>query len=195
MLSRAPLLGLVLAGGESCRMGRDKATLIYSELSPLEQYQRHILSFESFNIETFLSCGRTKKYFSSQKVILDHKDFTGGPGAGLLSAHLFRKEAAWLVVACDFPFSDSKALSDLLLNRRANGVSTAYKNSKGVIEPLFAIWEPETLDFFLGKFKKGNKSPRDILEKTSCHTLHPHNSKVLVNINSPLEASERGLRL
>jgi molybdopterin-guanine dinucleotide biosynthesis protein A len=187
-VSKPILLGLILDGGESKRMGTDKGSLVYHKLSPLEQRQRHLKAFESLDILAYVSSGVFKKPSENFNIIPDHKDFTGGPGAGILSAHLFRPEAAWLVIACDFPFADIQAMRDLISQRRGNGFSVAYKHPDSTVEPLFAIWEPETLVHFLGQFKMGDKSPRKALEQTQAITSVPENLRTLVNINSPLEA-------
>jgi molybdopterin-guanine dinucleotide biosynthesis protein A len=79
-------------------------------------------------------------------------------------------------------------MRDLISQRRGNGFSVAYKHPDSTVEPLFAIWEPETLVHFLGQFKMGDKSPRKALEQTQAITSVPENLRTLVNINSPLEA-------
>lgn len=183
---RSPiLLGLVLDGGESRRMGTDKGSLIYHKLSPLEQRARHIKSFKTLGIPAYVSSKQPSENFD---VIPDLKDLFGGPGAGILSAHRFRPEAAWLVIACDFPFADLTAIGTLISQRKGDGFSTAYKHPDDTVEPLFAIWEPKTLEYFFGQFKMGNKSPRKALEETQAATRIPENPKTLVNINSPIEA-------
>jgi molybdopterin-guanine dinucleotide biosynthesis protein A len=121
-------------------------------------------------------------------VILDHPDFEGGPGVGILSAHKKNPKAAWLVVACDFPFVDSRGIEELISNRIGNGISTVYKNIENSIEPLFAIWEPETLINFMNIFENGEKSPRRFLERSNPKTLAPHDPRLLVNINSLRDA-------
>jgi len=169
-------------------MGTDKGSLVYHRLSPLEQRARYLKAFEVLNIEAYVSTKAAKVTAGQDKIIPDHKDLVGGPGAGILSAHLFKPEAAWLVIACDFPFADTRAIKDLISHRKGNGFSTAYKHPDNTVEPLFAIWEPETLAHFYGQFKMGHKSPRKALEETQAVTSIPENFRTLININSPLEA-------
>jgi molybdenum cofactor guanylyltransferase len=187
-VSKPILQGLILDGGESRRMGTDKGSLIYHKLSPLEQRTRHLKSLETLDIQAFISSGPISGTYLKTNIIPDHNDFRGGPGAGILSAHLFKPDVAWLVLACDFPFADLRAIRDLISHRKGNGTSLAYKHPDNTVEPLFAIWEPETLVHFLGQFKMGNKSPRKALEDTGAFTSTPENPRTLVNINSPMEA-------
>ena len=182
------LLGLVLDGGESKRMGTDKGSLIYNKISPFEQRERLLKAFDALKIPAFLSCGSGLKNSERFNVIPDRKELSGGPGAGILAAHLFNPEAAWLVIACDFPFADTDSIRDLVKHRKASGASIAYKHPDSTVEPLFAIWEPQTLAHFLAEFRMGNKSPRKVLEQTQAFTSMPQNPRALVNINSPMEA-------
>lgn len=181
------LFGLVLAGGESLRMGFDKGTAVYPKLSSLTQEMRHFWTLERFCKKTFLSVRKNQKSESLSDVLFDDPALSGGPGAGILSAHLHEPRAAWLVLACDFPFADREAVGDLVNQRQGSGVSTAYRNGEGIIEPLYAIWEPETLGYFLEKFKKGEKSCRRALEETGAFGIYPKNPKTLINVNSPEE--------
>jgi molybdopterin-guanine dinucleotide biosynthesis protein A len=169
-------------------MGTDKGSLIYHKLSPFEQRLRYLKDFKALRIEAFVSTNNPKPGTEDLNLLPDQKELLGGPGAGILSAHLYKPEAAWLVLACDFPFIDYKSIEDLISQRKANGFSTAYRHPDGTIEPLFAIWEPETLVHFYGQFKMGNKSPRKALEEAQATTSIPENPRTLVNINSPIEA-------
>src|SRR4051812_48306686 len=112
----APLLGLVLGGGQSRRMGRDKASLAYHG-KPQIVHAWELL--RQAGLEAYVSC-RTDQAeaegFQGLPQISDR--FLGfGPMGGILSALLFRRDAAFLVLACDLPFLDKEALSHLIATR------------------------------------------------------------------------------
>ncbi len=197
MLSLKPeLFGLVLAGGQSLRMGRDKGLLVYEQLSPFSQRVRVAQLMESCGLETYLSCRIENEAVGDMKVIYDRvelqADSNRGPGVGILSAHLFKPEAAWLVMACDFPFANKAAVEYLIQQRQGEGRPTAHQHPDESPEPLFTIWEPETLAEFLRAFRAGYQSPRLTLEKENVVLFKPTNPKILININSPLEAKDFG---
>lgn len=183
------LLGLVLAGGQSQRMGQDKSEMIYPALSPLPQYLRLLQDLEACGLSSYISCrsDQNKKKVLSQQIIPDQKDLVGGPGVGILSAHLQFPKAAWLVIACDFPWLGKMQIEELISARCPNGLSLATENKDQILEPLFAIWEPETLKLFLEEFSKGNKSPQKVLQLSNCEILKIKDLKALTNINTVAE--------
>jgi molybdopterin-guanine dinucleotide biosynthesis protein A len=71
-VSKPILLGLILDGGESKRMGTDKGSLVYHKLSPLEQRQRHLKAFESLDILAYVSSGVFKKPSENFNIKPDH---------------------------------------------------------------------------------------------------------------------------
>ena len=180
------LLGLVLAGGKSQRMGLDKSKMIYPNLSSLIQRDRTLKQMQDCGIQSYISCraDQVSSEDEPKNFIVDHATLEGGPGVGILSAHLKSPTNAWLVIACDFPWLDIKPIKELILSRKANGTSTAARNKSGIVEPLFAIWEPNTLELFLKRFQQGYKSPQKFLQETPTQFFDILDEKILKNINS-----------
>lgn len=187
-MDKAKIFGLVLAGGESRRMGQDKSELVYPKLSPLKQWERHCQTLQSCGLTTFISCRPGQLFAGDFPLIEDRQDLQGGPGIGILSAHLKHPEAAWLVMACDFPFANKADVENLLAQRSSRSLSVVYENAEQVIEPLFALWEPEELRRFFLLFQQGEKSPRHFLQNSEFIRVKPLREKTLVNINSLQEA-------
>jgi molybdopterin-guanine dinucleotide biosynthesis protein A len=173
-------------------MGSDKGQLVYAKLSLLEQRLERLQNLIECGLTSYLSCRPSHKPSSELKInlLIDHETLHGGPGAGILSAHLLRPEAAWLVLACDFPFANREAVQELIAQRSTEGLSTVYQHTDGTIEPLFAIWEPETLSSFLNLFHEGKKGPRYALEKMQARRVIPKDPQVLINVNSKQEAEK-----
>ena len=98
----APLYGLVLAGGASTRMQRDKAALLYHDRPQLdwtydllsEVCERVFVSVRQDQVED-----EVRNRFP--KIVDRLRD--KGPIAGIAAAQAEVPEAAWLVVACDLP--------------------------------------------------------------------------------------------
>jgi molybdopterin-guanine dinucleotide biosynthesis protein A len=88
--------GLVLAGGQSLRMGSDKALMQYHTENQLLRTAALLQPYcREEQAETYRPYGIpliTDTYLGS------------GPSGGLLSAQQIRPEAAWVVAACDLPF-------------------------------------------------------------------------------------------
>ena len=113
MIACAPLHGLVLAGGESRRMGRDKATLHYGGRTQLdaafEIVSRHCE-------QAWISVRAAQAHDPVRAALPRIVDGVVGQGpiAGIAAAQAAHPDAAWLVVACDLPFLDDTTLDHLV---------------------------------------------------------------------------------
>lgn len=187
-----PLQGLVLAGGRSSRMGTDKARILHPVSGkPLWRHAAELLT--GCCGEVFVSCrdGLAAELPPACPRLLDHAAWTGhGPTAGLLTAHLHAPDAAWLVLAVDFPFATPEALRGLLDARAPELLGTAYVNSQGFLEPLLAVWEPAGLDALAAAPARG---PRRVLDTGACRRLTPDTGRLLFNVNTPEELREAGM--
>lgn len=178
------LFGLVLAGGESRRMGRDKALLRYRKIPQWQYVYRLLLPF----------CERV--YVSRQNnsellregvpILLDHGDIRG-PAAGLLSGYRHNPTVGWLGIACDLPFCGSDDVKKLVEERMPGRAATCFVHSDGTPEPCFAIWEPSGLETLAASAA----SPRKVLEQRgACQHVRPDSARALTNVNSGSEIDE-----
>jgi molybdopterin-guanine dinucleotide biosynthesis protein A len=111
-----------------------------------------------------------------------------GPTVGIRSALAAYPEAAWLVLACDLPFLSDAALSQLLRERDAARVATAYRSAHdGLPEPLCAIWEPAAATALAAYQAGGGHCPRKFLIRHAAHLLEPLDRRALDNVNTPEE--------
>ncbi len=185
-----PVFGLILAGGTSSRMRRDKATLEYLGKSQLDRafelMSRHVP-------KTFVSVRADQAADSrrAQRPLLLDSVGGGGPIVGIRSALAAYPEAAWLVIACDLPFLSDAVLAHLMSARDAAQMATAYRSARdGLPEPLCAIWEPAAAAA-LQVFQAGGRScPRQFLIETRAKLLEPLDPRALDNINTPEEYVE-----
>jgi molybdenum cofactor guanylyltransferase len=190
----APLLGLVLVGGESRRMGRPKHLLAYGERP---QAQRVVDMLGRICDAVYLSARADTPLegMDADTRIVDRYPFRG-PVAGILSAMHARPEAAWLVVACDLPFLDEGTIGDLETGRQPLGLATAYRSvHDGLPEPLCAIWEPRASQRLLQAAGLGLFCPRKVLIESKTHLLDLRNPRALDNVNTPDEFEEARERL
>lgn len=188
-LAKPPLKGLVLAGGQSLRMGHDKGAVNWHGTEQ-RYYMANMLS--SFCSDVYLSCRteQTQTFDAQYEKIEDA--FTGlGPFGAILSAFRRDPNSAWLVVACDLPLLDRLALQNLVDNRDASAVATAYKNEEeGFPEPLITIWEPKAYPRLLSYLSQGYSCPRKVLINSNIKLLQAIDSKALTNVNTPEELEE-----
>jgi molybdopterin-guanine dinucleotide biosynthesis protein A len=180
----APLYGLVLAGGESRRMGQDKGLLDYHG-KPQREYAADLLN--GFCEKTFLSARVGQKMETAYEVIED-TFLDLGPYGGILSAFRQFPNVAWLVVACDLPLLDATTLQQLVDNRNITKIATAFESATEAFpEPLIAIWEPKAYTVLLQFLGKGYSCPRKVLINSDIKLLRANNLGALQNVNDPAE--------
>ncbi len=178
------LYGLVLSGGKSTRMGRDKALIAYHGKS--QQEVLYDLAQEVCD-RTFLSLREDQQHGLNPgvEVILDRNEYRG-PLNGILSAHKAHPDAAWLVLACDLPLIDLHTLELLTSSRDPSKDATALATrASGLPEPLAAIWEPAGLARAIDYLEDATSScPRKFLLNSEISLVFPETDQVLANANS-----------
>lgn len=189
-----PLHGLVLAGGQSSRMGRDKATLNYHGPNQLE---RTAALLGDVCNQVFISCRaeQVENYATSANFPAIADSYLDmGPLGGLLSAQRQRPHAGWLVAACDFPLLDKAVIATLTEARNPFRFATAFAAGDGGPEPLLAIYEPKSRRRLLEAHASGNDSLRSFLRSNRVALVEPRNPLALFNANDP-EALGKALRM
>ena len=184
------LYGLVLAGGKSLRMGKDKAQISYHGI-PHSIYLYNLL--QNFCDKTYLSLrGDQQLEYREEFQIIKDQDRYRGPFNGLLSAYDSAPEVAWLVVACDLPLMDLSTIENLIEQRNSKKIATALATRKtGLPEPLAAIWESNGLYEAIDYLSKSDSScPRKYLLNSDIKLVYPAEDKVLLNANSEEEYLE-----
>lgn len=178
-------LGLVLAGGESRRMGRDKALLVRDGQSQLA----HIAALlDGVTDGVFVSARREQSDEPERSrfaTIIDRYEDIG-PVAGILSALDEHPDTDWLVVACDLPNIDAETLAYLLNNRSDEKPFTAFRSSHDNLpEPLCAVYRAGSDAIIRGFVDEGVVCPRKILIRSDTLLLKQLNPGALDNINTP----------
>ncbi len=189
-MSRVPRIqGLVLAGGRSSRMQRDKAALTYQGTQQLDRAVelalRHVQPV-FVSVRAAQAADPTRK---DHALIVDN--FPGeGPMVGIRSAFDFEPGVAWLVLACDLPFLSDAVLAHLLRSRDPKRTATAYRSAHdGLPEPLCAIFEPAAAAEMAAAVARGRDCPRKFLLNANILLLEPQDPRALDNVNTPEEYS------
>jgi molybdopterin-guanine dinucleotide biosynthesis protein A len=181
-----PLNGLVLVGGKSRRMGRDKSRFDYHGM-PQQDYMMKLL--DKFCEQTYLSCrpDQAGELAYSHDVLPD--TFIGlGPMGAILSAFRQQPNHAWLVVACDLPMLDETTLQVLVQKRNPSSMATAFRSPVNEFpEPLVAIWEPRSYSVLLQFLAQGYSCPRKALINSPVHLIDAPDPDALMNVNTPDE--------
>lgn len=153
------LMALVLSGGKSARMGKDKGTLDLNG----ERWVEHagnlcaslnlsvIHSIQSSQVETYAA------FLDAESLLIDSVDVKG-PLAGLLSFYLKYPSTDVLLLPCDMIQLDKKILSELVEAYEDISVGhdiLVYQHADGTIEPMPGIYTSEALKKIYWLFAAG----------------------------------------
>ncbi len=180
------LYGLVLTGGASSRMGRDKAEITYGK-QPQWRAAADILA--PICARTYWSCTAKQRndWGIGEWGVLDHVP-GHGPASGIHAAFLHAPDAAWIVIGCDYPLLETQDIRRLLEARAPEVDAVTFLNHQTAeIEPMISLWEPAAVQQFMERFAAGEYSPRRTLQSCKLVTVMPRGQRVLHNRNSPTE--------
>jgi len=179
------LYGLILAGGESRRMGQDKALLRRNGKSQLANL---VALVEPLVDRVFVSTRSDQREEPERRqfaqIIDRYSDV--GPIAGVLSAMDDYPNVDWLVVACDLPNIDDETIRFLIDNRAEGRPFTAFRSSHDDLpEPLCAIYQRGSDAVIRAFVDEGMTCPRKMLIRSDTRLLVQPNPTSLDNVNTP----------
>ncbi|MDZ7643191.1 MAG: NTP transferase domain-containing protein [Woeseiaceae bacterium] len=185
----------MLAGGESRRMGSDKALLSRGGETQLGHAYRLLAGCtEQAWISTRESQAAGAERARYPQIVDRYAGL--GPLAGILSAMDQAPDAAWLVLACDLPNVDEATLRALLAGRAPAQPFTAFRSSHDDLpEPLCAIYEPGSRALLDGFIADGVNCPRKIMIRSATALLRQPDPAALDNVNTPQDLEENAARV
>jgi molybdenum cofactor guanylyltransferase len=186
--SRHDTTGVILVGGKSRRMGRDKAFL---QIAGKPLFERVLEVFrESFD-QLLLVGDRAERFARFGLPILP--DIYPGSALGGLYTGLRHAETEYIFVSsCDLPFPNRDLL--LFLCSLRGGFDAVVPNTAQGFEPLFAVYAKSCLGPMRGLLEKGNMRVYDFYPQVRVRYVRgeelahlDRDGKSFVNINSPEE--------
>ena len=166
------LYGLVLAGGQSTRMGQDKGLLSYHG-QPHRFYLADLLRPYCDQVLISVNAQQSQLQADRYRYLVDTPQYADmGPLGAVLGAHNACPEVSWLIVTCDLPHF-SPACAQVLVNGRDPAAdATAFFNPRiHGPEPLVAIYERSFLQRLPALFQQGETSLRRILARANVALL------------------------
>ena len=143
------MLGLILCGGQSTRMGTDKGliksikkTWAESASDKLKKLSHPVvLSVNSKQVSVY------RNIFLPTQLIQENDSLKfRGPLCGVLSVHLHYPNEDLLILGCDMPLITIQILKELMLKYKQHAGSTAFVyTNDDEPEPLCAIYKAEGL--------------------------------------------------
>lgn len=198
MMPMFDVQGFILVGGESSRMGADKARLMFGEHTSVELIAAALHEVT----QVITTVGWPHQKLEALPNIPDLRP-GWGPLAGIEAALRHAESKHCLIVACDFPFVTG-ALFELLLSFADDSDAVVPLQADDRPQPLCALYRVETcLPAAAAAMAAGQHSPRALLDRV--HPRHlpfsslshlESSSHFFFNMNTPenYEHAQRILR-
>lgn len=184
------MLGLVLCGGKSTRMGSDKGmmrhkTNLWAQIA--------IDKLERLNMKALLSVNASqiriyREHFSEKQLIEDNLNIPAkGPLLGILTAHLLFPGEDLMIFACDMLGMETEILRKLIERQEEQPEYDAYLFvNKSQREPLSTILTSNALNKIYGMVLKEQENINSL--KFALNRLNvcesPEESKYFLNFNA-----------
>ena len=183
----------ILAGGESTRMGRNKALLEFGG-QPLILRIAALLSSVVAQ-PTVIAPLEKFRGFGLPMIADDYPGF--GPLGGIATALRATNKDWNLIVGCDLPFLTREWLAYLIQRASLSRADVVLPHSEGGAEPLCAAYRNRCLPSITAALQRGTKKVTDGLadlyvENIAFEEAKPFDSKGLLfkNMNSPSDCEE-----
>ena len=177
---------VILAGGRSRRMGRDKAELALGEdtfLSALVRRYRPLFG------RVWVSVSRSGVRLPAGVEELPDLRPGQGPLAGLESAFAAAGAEMVFLTAVDLPFGDP-ALARRLMERMGGAEACLIRRKNGRLEPLFALYRACCLPAITTCLDQGRRAVGALLDRVDCRLVEEEElrgfdlERVLFNVNT-----------
>lgn len=171
---------VILAGGESRRMGANKCMLPYQG-RPLIQHVAEQL--EPLFQEVRVSTNTPETYRFLDLAIVADETPGAGPLMGVCSALATARQPWTFIVAADIPEIPVKLVRELA-RARDDVLIVVPEDSSGRYQPLFAFYHRELVPEIRDLLAAGHRRMYDLLERTPLRSV-PIETGLLRNLNTP----------
>jgi molybdopterin-guanine dinucleotide biosynthesis protein A len=179
---------LILIGGKSQRMGRDKATIERPDGVRQIDWLARLATLTGG--EVLLSMRDDVVPPLDLPVVADEVA-DGGPLAALAAIHARKPDGPVLVLGCDLFLLDEKTVTHLLSHRDPARSATCFANRiDDRPEPLCAIYEVSGISKAAGALERKEYCARHFLESLNPLVLPLPHPAALDNANTPQELAE-----
>ncbi len=179
------ITGVILAGGRSSRMGRDKAIL---EVNGVTLFQRVLRVFQDLFCCVFIAGDRKDLCRAG---VGYHPDPYPGSSLGGIYTGLFYSKTPYVFVApCDMPYPDSNLIR--LINSHREEADVVIPKTPAGLEPCFGLYGRACIEPIRDMLERGLYRIDTLFSHVQVHYLEvekllPEWQRSLKNINTPDE--------
>lgn len=180
--------GIVLAGGKSSRMGKDKALLTFDGETLLD---RAIAAIKPLVTEVIVVVDREDRYSlpAVRKIVDLYPE--SGPVGGIVTGLLAAGEGYHYIIPCDMPLLNRQILL-LLMESASPPYDAVIPEWNGFPEPVFAVYSHEAVPKLKRFLEEGGRAAQRALdqlktlriEESVLKKIDP-SGRFLFNMNEP----------
>jgi molybdopterin-guanine dinucleotide biosynthesis protein A len=170
------MLGVILCGGQSTRMGSDKGLL---KLHANTWAQTAIDKISALQLPVVISVNKSQyegysSIFPASQLITDSDSLQmKGPLCGVLSIHLQYPQEDLVILACDMPLMQTDLIKELISGYEQYPGDAFVFTNDGEPEPLCGVYKAKGLAHILSLYQN-NQLPRHSMKYMLEHILtHP----------------------
>jgi molybdopterin-guanine dinucleotide biosynthesis protein A len=149
-MSEHNILGAILAGGKSKRMGKDK---LFLEINNKKLIEHTIDKVKKYLKEVIIITNQDNEYFSKNNLITVKDCIEGqlGPLVGILTAMKWAKEnltkCSWIATfPCDTPFFPESIIKNFIRESKKKESLILCASSHGRKHNIFGLWSLDLYD-------------------------------------------------
>jgi molybdopterin-guanine dinucleotide biosynthesis protein A len=194
---RAPVAGVIVAGGRASRMGgRDKA---FAAVGGEPIAVRTIRLFHDLFQQVVVATNRPERFRGLEVETVTDRYPGCGPLAGIHAALLASRHPQVFVVACDMPGLEADVIRFLV--SRIGAADAVVPRWQGDVEPLHAVYALRCLPVIEAHLRAGRHTLRDLLASLNVDYVDETQlgavrgaARSLLNVNTPEELAAVGGR-
>lgn len=190
MFKKVAMTGIILAGGKSSRMGKDKALLSFGEGTVLEHLWK---LFHSIFEQTLIVVNDRKKYPSldlPKDLLIEDLVKNRGPLGGLSTGFAYATYPHCFVGTCDMPLIHESFIRSMMKAWKTETADAlCIRNPQGQWEPFPGIYARDNRSLVRVLIDLGHLSMYRLLEVISVDSwaMPEEYRNVMINMNTPAE--------
>jgi len=184
------ITGIILAGGNSTRMGKDKG-LLDLHGKPLIQ---HVINIINPLVSSTIIIANNSEYNQFGYSVYVDKVKNSGPLAGIVTGLSHSTTNKNIVIGCDLPFISNQLLIYLIDRSEEHNITIPSHNN--ITQHLVGIYTKDCTSIFEVELENRRFKLADAIKLTSLNiveideSLPFYNEKLFHNINTPQELQE-----
>ena len=177
---------VIIAGGKSSRMGRDKALLPFAGYSTLAEYQYRRLS--DFFEKVYISA-KSNKFDFDVRMVEDRYEVSS-PLVAIVSIFESLEVSEVFILSVDAPFVSIETIEKLYQKAESSTSDIIVAKSPHGVEPLCAIYRRSMFPLAQKLLDEESHRLQTLLAEANTSTVEFEDEMLFTNLNHPKEYEE-----